>query len=73
MGWIAYSFGATMFFSLTNSAMAEVSEKAGQMALPYYASGFIFASIIYHIYDSRQSGKYWNDQNIIKYNEDNKL
>ena len=73
MGWIAYSFGATMFFSLTNSAMAEVSEKAGQMALPYYASGFIFASIIYHIYDSRKSGKCWNDQNIVKYNEDNKL
>jgi len=36
-----------MLFSLTNSAMAEVSEKAGQMALPYFASGFIFASIIY--------------------------
>ena len=46
-GWISYSFGATLFFSLTNSAMAEVSEKAGQMALPYYASGFIFASFIY--------------------------
>ena len=28
-GWISYSFGATLFFSLTNSAMAEVSEKAG--------------------------------------------
>ena len=48
--WIWYSFAAMLAFTINNSAMCEVTEKAGAECLQYFAAGFIISALGYNTY-----------------------
>lgn len=63
--WVLYAVGAMINFTLCNSTMSIVVDKAGGESLQYFSSGFIICAIAYNIFESINTGKLWNNQNII--------
>ena len=63
--WISYSFAAMLAFTINNSTMCEVTEKAGAECLQYFAAGFILSALGYNTYQIYKTGNFWTNQNII--------
>ena len=49
--WITYALASSIFFTLTNSLAVELSIKMGPFNFIYFASGSIFASLVFNVID----------------------
>ena len=47
--WIAWAFGAAIFFTLCNEAIAEITQTVGPLCMLYFSTGSLLASLVYHL------------------------
>jgi len=67
--WIGLSFAASVFFTICNSFIVELSNNVGPFAIFYFASGAVFSGLVHNFIEAfnskREGGPFWNDQNLI--------
>jgi len=67
--WIGMSIGASICFTICNSAIVEVSSVMGPFTFFYYVSGGIFSGVIFNLVkfymNYKKTGVFWENQNLI--------
>ena len=69
--WVGLSIFASICFTICNSFIVELSLAVGPYSMFYFASGAVFASMIFNLIEAyrnkQEVGIFWNNQNLIVY------